>query len=274
MDLVELTVADLNHDGMLDILDMVAFINGDRPDVDARLVVDGGSWFGSGNWATGERPGADTDVVIDVHVVVDQGGALAGTVSVASGGRLHLVNGGLTTALLTVHAGGVLQLDDASVLSVGALSLEAGSLLAWNGGLIEIAGGTLTLAEPDLLVGTTNALSSLSLIQGATATVGQDAIIGLGAGHAGPGRGRRRLGPARRTQHLRRLRRRGHAARDQRRPRRGSRRHARHAARQLRRGGRQRRRLHLDAHRRPGGRRTGRGPAHRRRRRHGAGRRR
>jgi T5SS/PEP-CTERM-associated repeat protein len=185
MGLAELTVADLNLDGMLDVLDMVAFINGDRPQVDVRAIADGGSWFDQGNWATGEQPGADTDVVIDLHVLVDQSGALANTVSVASGGRLHLVDGGLTANLLTVHAGGVLQLDGASVLSVGALHLEAGALLAWNGGLIEIAGGTLTLAEPDLIVGTTATLSSLSLIQGAAATVGQDAIIGLGAGHLG-----------------------------------------------------------------------------------------
>ncbi|NIR40788.1 MAG: hypothetical protein GWN79_23935, partial [Actinobacteria bacterium] len=184
-DMAELAVADLNGDGVLDVLDMVAFINGDRPQVDARLVIDGGSWFDDGNWVTGEQPGEDTDVVLDRHVLITQPGAVAATVTVDAGGHLHLANGTLQTALLTVHAGGVLQLDGVSVLSVTALSLEAGALLAWNGGLIEIAGGTLSLADLDLLVGTTGALSSLSLIQGASAAITQDAVIGLGTGHLG-----------------------------------------------------------------------------------------
>jgi T5SS/PEP-CTERM-associated repeat protein len=186
MDMAELVVADLNADGMLDVLDMIAFINGDRPsNVDARFVAASGSWFDGGNWAAGEQPGEDTNVVIDADVLVDRAGAVAGTVSVASGGRLHLANGTLDAGLVTVHAGGVLQLDGASVLSVNALNLQAGSLLAWNGGLIEIVGGSLGLAEPDMIVGTTDLLSSLSLLQGASAAVGQDAILGLGAGHAG-----------------------------------------------------------------------------------------
>ncbi len=182
----ELAIADLNDDGRLNVLDMIEFMNGARPVRQASFTgADGASWFDSANWSNGRRPDLFTDVTLARQVLVDQLGAEARHVTVEADGHLWLLDGGLTATSLTVHAGGVLQLDGSSILSLESLTLEAGASLVWNGGVLEIAGGTYSQDDLDLLVGTSNVLSTLSLIEGATASIAEHTYIGLNQGNLG-----------------------------------------------------------------------------------------
>jgi T5SS/PEP-CTERM-associated repeat protein len=181
-----LAIADLNADGRLNVLDMVEFMNGVRPVRQASFTgEDGGSWFDEANWSDGRKPDLNTDVTLNRQVLVDEAGAEARIVTVEADGHLWLIDGGLTAQSMTVHDGGVLQLDGASVLSLESLTLEAGASLVWNGGVIEIAGGTYSQDDLDLLVGTTDIMSTLSLIQGATATIAEHTYIGMAQGNLG-----------------------------------------------------------------------------------------
>ena len=181
-----LAIADLNEDGRLNVMDMVEFMNGARPIRDASFIgADGASWFDTANWSNGREPDANTDVTLARQVRVDGLGAIARDVTVLNSGAMWLADGGLTARSLTVHAGGTLQLDGASFLSLQSLTLQAGASLVWNGGVIEIAGGTFTQDDLDLMVGTSDVLSTLSLVDGASATIAEHTYIGLAAGNLG-----------------------------------------------------------------------------------------
>ncbi|MHC5005544.1 MAG: HYR domain-containing protein, partial [Planctomycetota bacterium] len=180
-----LAVADLNNDGMLDLMDMVAFMNGARPEGIADMAGEQANWFDDDAWTDGRRPHAETDVQIDGLMTIALQGAVARSVAVQSGGTLRILDGSLAAQTMIVHAGGMLEIDGTSMLMLNGLTLEAGATLAWNGGVIEVAGGIYNQADADLLVGTTDVLSTLSLVQGASATITEHTYIGLGEGHLG-----------------------------------------------------------------------------------------
>jgi T5SS/PEP-CTERM-associated repeat protein len=182
----DLAVADLNHDGMLDELDMIAFTNGARPVVAARFTGEpGGSWTDASSWSNGRAPDEHTDVSLDRLVRIDGAEAVARMVTVEAGGELAMADGVLLAEGVSVEAGGVLSITGDSLLSAAWLELEPGAVLAWDGGVIEIDGGTFTTGAADLVVSGTTAPSVLRLLDGASAVVPGDVIVGDGDGQVG-----------------------------------------------------------------------------------------
>ncbi len=204
----QLAMADLNHDGWLDVLDMVAFLEGARPPrrgggmgIHPQALLprgDGGNWFDAGNWSRQTVPDGATEVTVAVPVLIDEEGAAADRVFIHDGGVLRMVSGSLSAATitvgragtftvtggslgagsLTVQSGGTLNVSGAaSLLSVGSLILEPGAVLAWTGGTIEVDGGVFEQAEPDLIVGG-SLPATLRLIGGAEAHIERDTLIG------------------------------------------------------------------------------------------------
>ena len=153
----QLTVGDLNNDGWLDQADMVAFLNGVHPTPLAVFESNrDGTWFDVNNWASQALPDNHTNVAVPAgsRATIDHAGAVAGAVTVRPSGTLALVNQGtLLASSLTVMAGGTLQLSDQALLSVNNLTLEAGAIVLWNGGTIQVDGGTYHQADLDLIVG-------------------------------------------------------------------------------------------------------------------------
>ncbi|MFG0330750.1 MAG: beta strand repeat-containing protein [Phycisphaerales bacterium] len=170
----------------------------------------GGSWFDSSNWHGGLVPHANMNVFIPTQVLVDALGAEAANVLVGAGGELVVgggsaasidadsfdvldqaaltiaANGAVSGASMTVRSGGVLALTDpTSSLALHSLHLESGAGLAWDAGTIMIDGGAMTVDDPNLLIGDTASLSTLYLLNGATATVPVNTFIGVDAGDLG-----------------------------------------------------------------------------------------
>jgi hypothetical protein len=152
----ELTIADLNSDGMLNQLDVAAFLNGAIPDRLAMYEVEeGGTWFESANWTGAALPDDQTDVMLASvgAVVVDRVGAVADDITVLPGGTLVISGGTLAAGSITVLPGAALRIEgDMSVLEVSSLSINAGAQLQWIGGEIIVEGGAFTLETDDLVV--------------------------------------------------------------------------------------------------------------------------
>ncbi len=187
-----MAAGDLNGDGWLDQMDMVAFLFGERPKPqppaggapDGAFVLrfDGADWFNAGAWRAGEPPDQATDVILPVTVVIRDGSAVARSVRVVSGGKLRLIGGTLAAESLTVERGGTLELRGSkSFLKLESLVLEQGAALDWRGGVIEIS-GLFEQAEPDLVVGGNGRECTLRLTGGAEAHIARDTIIGAGSG--------------------------------------------------------------------------------------------
>ncbi len=108
----------------------------------------GGSWFNPANWAGGELPDSQTDVIIADHVIIDSVGAVARNILIQEGGILEINVGSLTAQAMIIRAGGLLRLSDPSaVLELNSLDLQAGALLDWIAGTIRLIGATWTSAN-------------------------------------------------------------------------------------------------------------------------------
>jgi hypothetical protein len=153
MGLIEMAAADLNRDGIVDQLDLAAFMAGVLPGHAASFTGrPGGSWFDAGNWSDGQVPDASADITIPVQVLIDQPGAIARSVTIPAGGALGIFAGSLTADQVIVQDGGLLLLDDPSAaLSVTTLVIEQGATLDWNAGTIAgeiVSSGTVDLGAP------------------------------------------------------------------------------------------------------------------------------
>ncbi len=197
-----MAAADLNGDGWVDPLDVVAFLNGARPrshgggvprgPVADPLIAAGGSMPADLNLAQSmviDSPGATAaNVVIedrgDLRIA---GGSLEATsVTVQAGGRLSLSGGALSATELIVERGGTLEVSGAKALvRVGSLVLREGAVLLWQGGVLEVVGGVFRQADRDLVVGRTMVESTLRLVNGATAAISGDTFIGIHRGGRG-----------------------------------------------------------------------------------------
>jgi T5SS/PEP-CTERM-associated repeat protein len=184
-----LAVADLNHDGWLGQLDIVAFMNGERPDEQdpvEDIVPEHQDWHDASSWMDGSVPDEQTDVVLTSLVQIGDADAVARDVTVTEGAGLRLAGGNLAARTVTVHEGATLILDDeSSVLSVETLVLQPGAVLEWNGGVIEIAGGSYIQSDVDLIVGDRAMASTLRLLDEATALIARDTFIGMDPGDVG-----------------------------------------------------------------------------------------
>jgi hypothetical protein len=109
-----LAAADLNRDGWLDGLDLVAFASGSRAAAGEDIVATAstGSWFDPETWSTGAVPSAATDVVIAGMVTIDRRGAVARNVLVRAGAVLRLANGTLDRAALEIEEGAAVVVED------------------------------------------------------------------------------------------------------------------------------------------------------------------
>lgn len=147
---------------------------------------DGGDWDEATNWQSGSVPGAETNVVLPVAVVLGTPGAVAASVTIVDGGGLTIAGGSLVTPALTVEAGGSLGLSDpAARLDVGDLALSATGTLDWIAGTIALTpGGTWTTpqaleigcaGEATLDLGIGGSLTAPSL-----RICGQGALLGSG----------------------------------------------------------------------------------------------
>jgi len=112
--------------------------------------TDGGSWFNGANWSSGTVPSSASNVTIGGSVVIDQPTALASNVTIQNGGHLQVgsgssIIGSLDSTLITVQSGGTLQLQNSgSSVTATDISIEAGGILNWFAGTIDISGGTLS----------------------------------------------------------------------------------------------------------------------------------
>jgi hypothetical protein len=171
----------------------------------------GGSWFVAAAWPTASLPSSATDVLLNVQVLVDQLGAVAGDVSILPGGELLVggefegMGGSLEVAdALTVEPGGTLTLGNNSsvaaaeiivqsggtlnmtaptaLLSVGDMTMDAGSILNWTAGTIAIDGGTWSNPVAATIdVGCDSMAASLHLLSGASVSAATLNICADGA---------------------------------------------------------------------------------------------
>jgi hypothetical protein len=158
MGLGELVVADLNHDGILDLADRSAYLaGGQNPGVFA--IYDGpngGLWSNPANWSGGVVPSAQAVTVVTREVVLDVPGAHAKDLIIIPGGQLRLVNAGeLTCNSVYAYAGGLLSMEGAtSRLESPSIILEGADPLNWGaGGIVVDADGELTLVAGELTIG-------------------------------------------------------------------------------------------------------------------------
>jgi hypothetical protein len=123
----------------------------------------GDTWFDAKNWPKSKLPDFETDVEVDVQVLINQYGAQARSIDVLSGGELVIgeaagggaslgvaqtisvhqgaaltviSNGSVTALNIVVQAGGTLSLNSSSAsLFAFNLFIEPGATLIWNGGI-------------------------------------------------------------------------------------------------------------------------------------------
>ncbi|HWB19685.1 MAG TPA: right-handed parallel beta-helix repeat-containing protein, partial [Phycisphaerales bacterium] len=166
----------------------------------------GGDWFSPRNWAGNAVPTADTNVSISKTVNVNSPGAVARSISIASGGNLVIADadvsvgvsvsiqaGGqlsltsagshLATALCALETRGTLLLDHPSAsLDARTLSLQTGATLNWNSGIVNIlAHGSLVSASA-LSIGC-NGNSQLNVYDSGTITAPSFQICDMGTAH-------------------------------------------------------------------------------------------
>lgn len=154
------------------------------------LGAAGGSWFDAANWC-GSIPSHETSATIATQVVIDQIGAIAGSVAIEAGGELSIGSrasaslevlgavtvesggtlsigalGAVTAQSLLVRSGATLVLSGAqSGLSASIIEIEAGGTLLWLGGTIDVS--TLLLTTEPITVGCASQPAALRLL-GAT----------------------------------------------------------------------------------------------------------
>ncbi len=200
--------ADLNGDGWLDVVDMAAFLGGQRPQppdggLPGRLAVpqvNGASWFDSQSWSGGAAPDLRTDVRLALTVLIDAKGATAARALIERGGDLQITGGSLQATAVTVRGGGRLTVSGGGAMAaaeliverggtlhltgsetlvrVGSLVLFEGAALLWQGGVLEVDGGTFEQEDLDLVVGGSAGESTLRLVHGAKGHVPSNTLIG------------------------------------------------------------------------------------------------
>lgn len=99
-----------------------------------------GSWFVAANWSNGVVPNARTELVVAGSVLVDAAGAVAGSLTVASGGGLSIGAGGIAATSISVESGGTLALIDAAAsIACDVLSVSSGSTIDWAAGTVRVS---------------------------------------------------------------------------------------------------------------------------------------
>ena len=151
---------------------------------------DGGSWFSASNWNPAGVPSASSDLLVDREVRVPSAGAeadeirLVATTTLAppeppdellsertiGTGWLRLSGGTLTVRELGMEPDSKLSLEGASaLLRPQSLTIPDGANFLWQGGTIELDGGTMLDENPYRFVGTSATLSRWGLLGGASA---------------------------------------------------------------------------------------------------------
>ncbi len=185
MGLPQAVRGDLNGDGWVDPADMAAFMMGARPQGLVAIDAGPGDWSDQSTWVGRSIPDAQTNVILSSAITIEGMSAFARDVTIGQGASLTFKNGSLTAHSMVVRTGAMLRISGtATVLSLGSLILEFSATLSWDGGVIEIDGGVYSQADLDLVIGSST-LSTLRLVEGASASIIRDTYLGWEAGEAG-----------------------------------------------------------------------------------------